>query len=163
MDDLRAFLLNEDGRYPGLADLPYWWDQIPADAISENLPNYSERDILLASYSNWAFTKPWAEEGLRRLLKTLLDRREPLPDLLQWWAFARASGKRTQPGTGRGRPEEGERKARIMQAFRVLRNRGFTQEKAIKRIAGALYQSEETIRSTIRRVKQDRPFQTKKP
>ncbi len=158
MDDLREFLRNEDGTFPGLADLPYWWDQIPADAVDPDLPNYRARDMLVWSYWNWAFSRPWAGEGLRRLLITLRERGEPIPDSLQQWAVDVASGRREQLDTGRGRPREDERNARIMHAFRVLRNQGFTQEQALKRTAGALFLSEETIRSTIRRVKRDRPF-----
>ena len=34
--------------------------------ITPNPPSYSQRDTLIAGYSNWAFTKPWAWEGLQR-------------------------------------------------------------------------------------------------
>ena len=159
MDDLREFLFNEDGMSPELADLPYWWEQIPPDQRATDMPKHRERDVLISCYSNWAFTKPWAWEGLRRLLETLMERREPIPEALQCWANAAASGQRKPPGTGRGRPQEGERNARIMHAFRVLQSpMGCTQEQAIDLIADAVYLSPDGVRSVIRKVRGDHPF-----
>ena len=40
-DDIRAFVNNEDGSYPMLADLPAWWDTTDPDARAPELPNYS--------------------------------------------------------------------------------------------------------------------------
>ena len=162
MDDLREFLLNVDDKFPELADLPYWWEQIPADAVDPDLPNYRARDLLVWGYSNWAFSKPWAWEGLRRLLDTLLERREPIPAPLQRWALAVASGRRKPPGTGRGRPDEGERNARIIHAFRVLQNQGYTQAQAINKIADVVCRDSETVSSVIKKVKSDHPFRRPK-
>ena len=158
MDKLRAFLTNEGGQFAELADLPYWWDSIPPDALHPELTRYPVRTILLASYSNWAVTKPWAWEGLRRLLKVLLDRREPIPEILQWWANAYAAGTRKPPGQRRGRPENSERNNRLMHAMRILRNDGHTRDDAIDKIAQALDVSFETVRSVVRKVEHDRPF-----
>ncbi len=155
---LAEFLNDETGFYPTLADLPYWWDRIPPDAMDSNLPNYTQRTTLLAAYNNWAFTKPWAWEGLQRLLGTLRDRQEPIPDILQWWAYAVASGRWQSPGQGRGRKENAERNARIMHSLSVLTNQGFTNEASICEIAGALCCAKETVRSAIRKVRQDWPF-----
>ena len=93
-------LLNDDeeGHFQKLLeDLPFWWAAIPPDERDPNLPDYLMRDTSLISYSNWAFTKPWAWEGLRRLLDTLLERREPIPEFLQEWANNVASGRRKPP------------------------------------------------------------------
>ena len=141
-----------------MADLPFWWDEIPPDARDLDLPNYLARDTLIASYSNWAFSKGWAWEGLRRLLTVLLERREPIPELLQFWAYHAASGQRKPPGQGRGRPDEAERNARIMRALRVLRQHGYTREAAMQEIAIMLHLSFEAVRSAVRRVERDRPF-----
>ena len=32
IDDIRAFVENEDGGFPELADLPAWWDALASDA-----------------------------------------------------------------------------------------------------------------------------------
>ena len=37
-DDIRAFVNNEDGSYPTLADLPAWWDATDPDARAPELP-----------------------------------------------------------------------------------------------------------------------------
>ena len=155
---LADFLNDEPGRYPRLADLPYWWDNTPPDAMDGQLPNYTQRVILLASYTNWSHTKSWAWEGLRRLLETLLGRQEPIPDILQVWAYEVASGHLKKPGQGRGRREEAERNARIMASLRILTAQGFTEKATIEEIADALHCEVETVRSAIRKVRQDRPF-----
>ena len=157
---LREFLFNEDGKYPKLADLPRWWEMTPPDAItthSDLLPIYAERDVLLASYSNWAFTKPWAWEGLRHLLETLTKRREPIPELLQTWANAVAIGSRKPPAQGRGRPAEDERDYRMLHAFRILRDEGLTRKEAIDEIADAIHLNPESVKSQIRKIGRARP------
>ena len=68
LEDIRAFVENEDGRYPELADLPAWWDRTDPGAHDTDCPNYLARDIWIYSYVNWAFTKRWAWDGLNRLL-----------------------------------------------------------------------------------------------
>lgn len=161
MDELRelirAAVLNEDGTFPELRDLlPHSWDRIPADAMDADLPRYTQRTTLLASYSNWAFTKPWAWEGLRRLLEMLRDRNEPIPEILQWWAYDVAIGRRKPPGSGRGRPAKSERNARIVGAMRMLRAHGFSREAAIEEIAAAAPGMPfETVRSAVRKYEEE--------
>ncbi len=82
-EELRAFLENGDGRIPELADLPAWWD-LASDAPDPELDGCSQRAFLIVCYSSWAFTETWAWEGLRRLLDTLLERHEPVPEFLRW-------------------------------------------------------------------------------
>ena len=159
-EKLKAFLNNTDGHYAELADLPFWWDNTPPDARDPELPNYSRRQMLLASYSNWAFTKPWAWEGLRRLLDTLTERREPIPDTLQLWANAAASGRRKPPDLHkRGRKDETERDVRIIDAIRVMRQvHGYSRQAAMQEIARAINVSFDTVRSAVRRVDKAQPF-----
>ena len=76
--ELSDFLNDETGRYPELADLPYRWDRIPEDAMACDLPNYTERTMLLVACNNCTSTKPWAWKGLRRLLEKFQKRREPI-------------------------------------------------------------------------------------
>lgn len=158
MDRLRTFLKNGGENFHELADLPFWWDYFPPDAMSPDMPSYTKRTMLLVSYSNWAFTKPWAWEGLRRLLRVLLERREPIPGILQEWAYAYAVGTRKRPGQRRGRKENSERNARVMHALRILRDAGFSRDAAIREIAAALNVSFETVRSAIRKEVNDHPF-----
>ena len=156
--ELDDFLNDESDYWPTLADLPHWWDRIPPDAMDGDLPDYTQRTMLLVAYSNWAFTKPWAWEGLRRLLETLRERRELIPDILESWAYDVAAGRRRIPGQGRGRKENAERNARIIHSLRVLATQGFTREAAMDEIAEALSCDVETVRSAIRKVRSDRPF-----
>ena len=157
VDELRDFIDNPDGWFPELEDLPVWWDLIPPDELADELPSYRERDVLIMSYSNWAFSKPWAWEGLRRLLETLRERREAIPEPLAAWAFAVATGSRTEPGTGPGRPTEAERDFRIAVVVRRLRADGYTREEAEVLVAQAAVMHHETVRSALRRVRRDRP------
>ena len=158
MDKLADFLKNENGQYSELADLPLWWDAIPPDTRDPNHSNYLMRDIMIFSYMNWSFTKPWAWEGLKRLLNTLLERGEPIPEPLQKWANCFASGKRIPPNK-RGRKENSERDARIMAAYRAFRANEYSSEKAMEIIADAIHLSPEAVKSVFQKVKKDRPFQ----
>ena len=134
--DLATFLKDEEGHYPRLSDLTYWWDAIPLDAFDTRYPTYPERTILLIVYINWSFTKQWAQAGLRQLLSDLLKRREPIPEPLQDWAFRVAAN--AEPTLRPGRQEKADRNARIMVAFRLLRGIGYSREDAMYGIADAI-------------------------
>lgn len=153
----RATLDGEVCEIPSRADLPYLWDQIPPDQAA-GVPNCTERDLLLAGYVNWAATKPWAWEGLRRLLEVLRERDEPIPRILQWWAYAAVIGNTKAPGTGRGRPEKADRNVRIMVAYRTLCKFGCSEAEAMAVVADVSCIAPETVRSAIRKVTNDRPF-----
>ena len=155
--DLVGFIIEEEDHYPRLSDLTYWWDTIPPDAPDPKLPNYSQRTMLLASYMNWSHTKHWAQEGLRQLLSELLKRREPIPEILQTWAFHVAAN--TEPTRRPGRQEKSDRNARIMAVLRWLQGMGCSREKAMHDIADAIDVDYETVRSAVRKVETDRPFQ----
>jgi hypothetical protein len=158
IDKLRAFLTNEDGKVAELADLPVWWDRIPADAMAPDLPTYPERIVLIASYMNWSHTRPWAWAGLQRLLRVLRERREPIPELLTDWALNVASST-PWPRRGRGRPREDERDGRVLYALSLLRRDGLTKEKAIEKIACALPDVDyDGVRSIVRKMAKAAPF-----
>lgn len=164
LDDIRAFIENEDGSYPKLADLPAWWDATDPDARAPDLPNHLARDVLIWSYSNWAFTKRWAWEGLNRLLVALQDRREPIPDALKDWACTVVA--RQHQGTLKvpAKPRNpryaanDDRDVRIMRVYNVLRREGWTVEKAVGDIACTCDLPEDTVRSVLRKMRRMHPF-----
>ena len=161
-EEFAAILNDEEGKYfpRALSNLPFVWDRTPPDLRDSELPNYHHRDIILASYSNWAFDWVWAWEGLRRLLETLMERREPIPEILQMWAYALASGSRKPPGQGPGRKANSERNVRILAVFRVLKAHGYTDVAAMKMIADLLETkiSCEAVRAAIRKAMNAPPY-----
>lgn len=153
---IRDFVLAEHGRVAKMSDLPFWWDQTNPGESDPDLPNYTRRQTLLFSYSNWSFTKRWAWDGLQSLLKALLDRREPIPETLQWWAYGVALGTRLRPR----KAKNAERNARMMHVVRSLRfELGLSKEEAISEIAEAVSLPEGTVRSAVDAVRDVRPFQ----
>ena len=163
-DDIRAFI-EGDGAYPELADLPGRWDSLPPDARAPNHPNYSARVILIASYINFAHTKRWAWDGLNRLLVTLQERREPIPDDLQWWActvvsrmWERTLNIPSKPRNPRFAAQD-DRDFRIMRVVRVLREElDMSREAAIAKVAGALGAKESTIKTVVEKMESFAPF-----
>ena len=155
--NLVAYIIAEEEYYPRLSDLTYWWDAIPPDAPDPEHPAYPRRTMLLASYVNWSHTKLWAQEGLRQLLSDLLKRQEPIPEILQIWAFNVAAN--TEPTRRPGRQEKSDRNARIMAVLRWLQGMGYSREQAMRDIADAIDVDYETVRSAVRKVENDRPFQ----
>ena len=163
-DDIRAFIENEDGSYPALADLVARWDSLAPDARAPDLPDYLARDVLIWSYSNFAFTKRWAWDGLNRLLVALEDRREPVPNALKDWACSVVSRKfrgtlKIPPKSRNPRfaPQD-DRDFRIMRVYDVLRYAGCTRENAIAEIALAWGKPEDTVASIIKKMRGFQPF-----
>ena len=153
---IRAFVENEGVRFPELVDLPFWWRAIPEDTLDPLLHNYTARDMLLASYSNWSFTKRWAWDGMEKLLTVLSERREPIPDTLQHWAYGVALKTRPRPRMAKN----AERNARMMHVVRALHEElNLSKEDAIGEIAVALSKSEGTVRSAVDLVRDARPFE----
>ena len=161
---IRAVVNAEDGA-PNLDDLPDVWDRIDPKERDTNLPNYTRRDILLSSYSNWSFSKRWAWDGLQRLLKVLMDRREPIPETLQRWAFGVAAGSWPRPR----KAQNEERDSRMADLVRIMRDNGWTREAAIAEIAEALppmdgrtgedgHLPTGTARSAVDKVRDAHPF-----
>ena len=156
---IRDVVHNESGRFPELADLPAHWDQIPPDEMAPDFQGLTEREVIVACYSNWAFSKRWAWDGLDRLLRTLESRGQPIPDTLKVWAVGVVTGSRTPPPKPRNpryAPQD-ERNHRIMRLVRSMRTHGWSREKAIGEIADVLSKSTETIISAVRKVERDRP------
>ena len=153
---IRAFVEDEGDKFSELADLPFWWDAIPEDEPDSGLPAYTARHMLLSSYSNWSFTKHWAWSGMKQLLAVLLERREPIPEALQHWAYAVALGTRPRPR----KAKNAERNARLMHVVRALHEElELSKEDAIGEIAVALSMSEGTVRSAVDLVRDTRPFE----
>ena len=163
---IRAFV-DGDGSYPELADLPAWWDSLSPEARARNLPNYSARHVLVAGYINWAFTKRWAWVGLNRLLVTLQERREGIPDVLKDWACSVVSrqfqGKRVEPPKPRNpryAPKD-DRDVRVMRIYHVMREAGWTEQQAKEEIMRALdHIDADTVRSVFRKMQTFQPFKS---
>ena len=149
---IRAFVENENGSYIELADLPAGWDAIKPDGRDE-------RELLIASYMNYALKHRWAWDGLNRLLVTLEDRREPIPDILKVWACSVVSRKfrgklkvpRKQQDGSRFAAQD-DRDFRIMSLYRKLRDEKMTKENAIGDIARGCSLPEGTIESVINKM-----------
>ena len=156
-DFWRAVIVENIGNMPKREDLVRQWDQVPPDAMDQRFPGLRARDVLISSYWNWAFTKAWAREGLQQLMAKLIERREPIPRILQDWAVLFAAG-RLESLAQRGRKEQWNRNVRTWSSVRLLRGHGYTQQAAVALIADALRCSEENVRSVVRKVENARPF-----
>ena len=140
-EKIQAFVMNKDGKCAEVSNLPFWWDATPPDARDPDLPNYLARDVLIWSYQNWAFTKRWAWDGLNRLLVTLEQRRERIPDSLKDWACSVVSRQfrdttfRPPRKQNRKSPfsAQDERDFLIMHVYRCLRSDGLSHEEAHQR------------------------------
>ena len=151
----RDILNNDDGVIPERADLPSWLRFLPSGKPLTRNSKYPVWVALLRPYFQFSDTKAWAREGLRGLLRELLNNREPLPALLQRWALYQCAEDPPKPS--RGRPEESDRNFRVHVVFALLRRDGYSREFAFSLIAGHLVCEPETVRSIIRKCKSDRP------
>ena len=164
---IRAFVIDQAGSYPPLEDLPARWDRTPADARDPKAPGYLLRDTLIYGAMNWAHTKRWAWDGLNRLLVTLEDRREAIPEPLKAWACSvvarQARGTFKAPQRMRNNPRfasKDERDVRIMTVHRTLIGAGMTDTDAKEAIMTALVDDmdSETVRSVYRKMAKFSPF-----
>ena len=134
-----------NGRIPAvarLADLPAWWRRTP--------PGFARQE-LLDKYIDKASTEAWANEGLRALLRYLLESFvKPPPDLVEWAVQRCAYG---DPPPKRGRPEEVDDDNLVTAVFAILQANGYSREAAICFIADETSRGQETIRSKIRKLK----------
>ena len=155
-DLLRRFLTGEIG--PGSRAeimIGVWRQADPA-----------QQELWIASLMNWSMSKRWAWDALKRLLRDLRQKREPLPRLLSEWAQAVAAGDRRTPGQGRGRPSDEDRDFRIWIVVRVLvHEQGKSQAAAHKEVSAALPHenlSPGGIKSICQRMRVARPFPVQK-
>ena len=121
MTSLRALLLNKDG-FPELEDLPHRWER-----TYEKRPIGSpelRQVLLLWWYERMASTKPWAWEGLRRLLIALRERGEEIPDPLIAWALDVACELRKPPRRKRGPLRTDHRDVRMLEVLEILLIKG---------------------------------------
>ena len=163
LDSIRAFVANEGGTYPDLADmLVAFWDEGHPEARNPNLPRYTLGVTALASYLNFSHTKRWAWDALDRLFKVLMERGEPIPDILQEHVNRVYAGRvkpPPKPRNPRYAPKDA-RDFRIMRVHRVLRESGMTEKRATDAILDALvnHVHEDAIRSVFRKMQTFGPF-----
>ena len=154
-ESIRDFVENEDNSFPELDDLPKWWD-----GINSNL-----RDGLVASYYNFAFTKRWAWDGLDRLHKVLMERREysSIPERLQFHVNLAYAGLRRPPNKPRNpryAPKD-DRDFRIMRVYNVLLEDGVSEKRVKEEIMTALdHIDDDTIRSVFRKMENFHPLKS---
>ena len=141
---------------PKLSDLPGLWREYPPEASDPNHPAYADRMTWLVLYIVLANSKPWAREGLRKLLRALLENDEPVPPLLSGWVndqFAQG-----EPTPSRGRPEESDRNFRVLTVYTWLWIHGYTREAALGHIANWMVCEPESVRSIIRKFGRILPY-----
>ena len=160
--EMVEYLNNGSQRTAELLDLVRQWDSIPCEAPDPDHPQYAQRVMLLASYLNWSHTKTLAWDGMQKLLAELQRRKEPVPEILQIWAYAVAQGQLPRPGSRRGRRSEWERNGRIAGVLKMLRNRGYTWEEAINQVADWMCLAFDTVKVAVRNHKRERPYKVKK-
>lgn len=153
-----AYRDNKDAVFPKLADLPTRWHAIPPDERDPDLPHASARDIQLRIYRNFASTKRWAWDGLNRLLADLLEREEPIPQVLADWAchvvVRTWKGELKTPRKQGNSPyaSQDERDFLIVVRYYVLRGDGWRYRAVLESIEGTFDMPEGTIRSVFRKM-----------
>ena len=132
---------------PNLSDLLGLWRETPPDELDADHPGCLLRESYVHACTVLADTKPWAWEGLERLLNYLLENGEPVPRRLYLWGLHQYMTGR--PARRPGRPEKSERDLRVAVVFTMLRRDGYTREKAIGAIADQMECFDHTIGSII--------------
>ena len=145
---IAAYVRNDDGHHPGLADLPTRWYQQPCPY---------RRDLLLWYYVRASLGKRAAWDGLHRLLVTLKGRGEAVPEPLQEWACHVAAGV-ISPSRENSSPNfanQDDRNDRIEHVYATLIDDGWSTKDAEGEILEALVEllDESTIRKIFRRLK----------
>lgn len=165
LDSIRDFILNKDGSDPDLADmLVAFWDRGDPDAPDPRLPQYPLGVTLLASYLNFSHTKRWAWDGLERLFRVLVERGEPIPDILQEHVnrvHLELVKPPRKPRNPRYAPQDA-RDFRLVRVRNVLCGMGFTKRDAENAIMDALvdHVHEDTLRNAFRKMRRFHPFKT---
>ncbi len=132
---------------PNLSDLLGLWRETPPDELDADHPGCLLRESYVHACTVLADTKPWAWEGLERLLNYLLENGEPVPRRLHLWGLHQYMTGR--PARRPGRPEKSERDLRVAVVFTMLRRDGYTRENAIGAIADQMECSIHNIGSII--------------
>lgn len=156
MDEYTPIIKLEDGspcpRHSGFLCL-LWFDEIPPHLLAgerldpptqekhqrnmETLEKFGGiKEACLIFYILEDGKEIWAKEGLKRLLRELLERGEPIPILLQGWALCEAAGLNQK-----GRKTMKERNIEIRALFGYLKADGYSAKDAtekIKEIMGEL-------------------------
>ena len=140
--DIVAYLKNEDGSVPELADLTARWDSMPAGP---------GRELLVVAYVRASYSKRAAWDGSIRLLQTLLARCEPIPEDLKLWACGVVAGSQKPPPADRN-PDfanKDSRNQRIAEMYGYLIAKGWPREEVGDAILMAL---EDLDDSTVRKI-----------
>ena len=180
--DIKAFVMNTDGRQLSLANLPERWDlltkawgrgEIGQFHGAGEWPDGLEgcRWALVSMWIGPANSKRWAWDGLNDLLVMLEDRGEPIPEPLKNWACSVVSRQHT--GTfkrPRKPPEkqsnkyfapEHDRDSRIATMYSDLICAGWPRKKIEEAIMRALdLMDADTVRSVFRKLKVRENYQT---
>ena len=151
----RDILNNDDGVIPERADLPSWLRFLPPGKPLTRNSKYPVWDALLRPYFQFSDTKAWAREGLRGVLRELLNNGGDVPKILNEWALYQCAEDPPKPS--RGRPKEPDRNFRVHVVFALLRREGYSREATYSLIADAMDYEPETVRSIIRKCESDRP------
>ena len=147
-DALRAYLHGRDPQNPPFWDLVARWD------LAREAPNPAQsRGLLLIWWCAASKSERWAWDGLRKLLRTLLERPERTPQSLKVWALDVASGRLPRPPTPVGRPAEDERNVRIYYTFQFLQLQGVSRKRALEKIGKEMHRSPKTIDSAQQRAR----------
>ena len=164
LDSIRDFVVNKGGTYPDLSDmLVAFWDEGHPEAPNPYLPRYTLGVTALAGYLNFSHSKRWAWDALDRLFKVLMERREPIPELLQIHVNRAYAGTKPprKPSSDRFAPQD-DRDMRIMRVHKVLRCVGMTEKDAKDAIMDALVHDMDgdSARSVFRKMQTFSPFKS---
>ena len=160
---------DDDGFVPRFDDLPAWLDRDILPAAARNVEDQppiwegkiADQRFLIRWYVDHSQTKRWAWDGLHRLLVELEDRGEPIPPELAEWAMSVVSRRyrgtlevprKINPNNPKFAPQD-DRDDRIMDVYRFLRRRGWTQEEALADIEGAMGMGSGTVESIYKKMK----------
>lgn len=144
LDSLKAYL-NEPDR---LVDLYY---AIPADQYDPLLTGHTSRFILLLIHCNLSAIEPWANAELRLLLNEMLERGEEVPEIMIDWALRFAAG--TDGPVKTGRPSEARRNLKMLSFLETACANGYKRKHVIELFCRALYMTEASVKSALRRAK----------
>ena len=163
LDSIRDFVVNKGGTYPDLSDLlvAFWCEGHPEAPHPSLLPPYTLGDAALAGCLNFSHSKRWAWDALDRLFKVLMERREPIPEILQIHVNRAYAGRKPprKPSNPRYAPQDA-RDMRIMRAYRFLRGGGMKDRDAKDAIMDALvdYMNEDAVLKVFDKMRTFSPF-----
>ena len=140
------------------------WFRIPPDLPDPAMPHHKLRTTILAGLINFSFSRRWAWTVLHEILIRLRERGEPVPAVLQTWAYGEAT-RRYRDENPPAKPRnpryanKDPRDLRIMCVIQHLRARdGWTQDAAIAEVAVLLDRSDDTVRTVCHKMRHFGPW-----